>query len=237
MLCYYCCSVNTDFQTTFIPGETRTAPKAPRSSFPLFVALFIFFTTIALCGALTLYRANVEQQLAAKEADIASRESLINIEQLRDLQRVSDRLAVAEELVRNHNAFSVLLPVLEEATLQSVTLDSLSFRSSDGAPQLDITGVAPSYMSLYVQEEAFRKHAGITEVKLTAMDRDSVINVGDVVKFRFALTLKPDLILYRTHIQQKQEAPKTTPEDVVSPEATTPNAETVAPQSSPIPES
>jgi len=195
--------MQTNFNTSFIPEPPRSGPGAAmrssgaRVNIALVVALVIFFSTLATAGGMYFYRFSVEKTRDAKTEELAQKAKEIDIEVIRKFDYDKQRLDLAKGLLENHGSTLALLDVLQEETLKSVRFTQFDLTDKEGKPNLSLSGEAPSYMSVYLQEDAMKKLPVVTNVKLSAL---TLNEQRGFVSFMLSLELKPEAINYGKYL-------------------------------------
>ncbi len=205
------------FDTSFIPQQPvikiESAKRTGEINIPMIVAAVIFFATLIAAGGLYFWRTSVEARVVQKEAELAGKADQIDIDGIKELQRVEARLTTGKRLLLNHVAFTAFLAFLESETLKSVTFNSLDYSVRDGAPHVVLKGKAPTYMSLYVQEQSFKQNPLVKSVVTSGV---SLLPVTGNVGFDVDLTLDPNGIKYVEEVNKGESQQGTTTSSISS---------------------
>src|SRR5260221_50814 len=117
-------------QTSFIPKKPIVASiDRTTSGVNIFGLLgtIILLASIGLAVGVFLYESYLNTSLANMKQSFALNEKAFDPSSISTLTALSQRLQVAQGLLQNHIAPSVLFDILEESTLKSVRFNSFSY--------------------------------------------------------------------------------------------------------------
>jgi hypothetical protein len=126
---------------------------------------------------------------------------------LQELERVAARLTIGKRLLENHQAFSGFLDIIEKDILQSVVLSGLEYSRKDDVSTVEILALAPSYMTVYLQEQTLRANPLINKLKLSQMSIDQ--DAGGYVRFTLNAELSPAAVRFVELVKRREQATST----------------------------
>lgn len=195
-------------QSSFIPKQALEQQEIRPSQRPvglLFVLAFIILLVsgIVLGGSLlyqSLLKAEIEAPCVAGgrcglRASVELERKNIDQITIEALRRLDQKLAITDELLKNHNSILALFKLLEKYTLPSVAYTSFNF--SEGKVQMD--GLATSYEDIAVQTQIWDQAKRGQEVEsfiFSDLNRSEGLTAGsDRVRFKLTIVVTPALIL------------------------------------------
>lgn len=200
------------FDTSFIPQQPvikvdATLVRRGETNIAMIVSLVLLFATLAAAGGMYFWKVSINKDIEEKEVQLAQKESQINIEAIKELERVEARLTTGKKLLENHEAFTLFFDFLESETLQSVGFTKLEYVIKDKKALVNITGEAPNYMSVYVQKENMRASDMVANVR---MGRVSLSPASGVVSFEMEIELAPRAINFNDFVKKQLSNPEAT---------------------------
>lgn len=135
-------------------------------------------------GRLFSINADLRSQIASFEEDLDP-----NL--IRELINISNNLASARAIIRNHLLTSNVFEFLEKNTHPKVAYGSISY--SAGSLKMDLTAAAASYLVLARQISVFESSPVVNKVSFGGLS----IAEGGIVKFGLGIEFKPELIRVR----------------------------------------
>lgn len=172
------------FQTSFIPKKPLTQEvnsKAPtRVSLLNFISTVFFIGTLVVSGFLYFYISSLNTKIANLKANLEQEKQSFDYETIETMQVLSKRIQGAKEILSNHIAVSPLFSLIENITLKTVQYTKFDYSTEDingGNIKVSLSGVAPGYKSIGLQEEEFTKSRYIKNPvfkNLTLGDRGQV---------------------------------------------------------------
>lgn len=190
---------STAFDTSFLPQQPagRPDPTGHRKepiSVSMIIALVLFFMMLFATGGVVLIKKNIERRISSEKAELAKMEAMIDMGKIAKFERITSRVSAAEKLLANHVAFSLALDILSAGTAVNVGYSSLGFSAGEGgAPQITLSGVAPSYAAVYFQGQAIKTRPYIKNAQIGSVALDS--RTGTVT-FTMTVALSPDALEY-----------------------------------------
>jgi hypothetical protein len=116
--------------------------------------------------------------------------------------RLDDRMHVADDLLANHLAPIMVLKILEQTTLQTVSYGSFNFDAGDSQnTSIKMGGTAQSVNSIALQADLFSKSSVLTSPIFSGVNRST-----SGVTFSVSALINPALIRYSSLITAGQAA-------------------------------
>jgi hypothetical protein len=180
----------------FIPHDTAVVAPRPRGSglndLLLLVGIVLFVASAALAIGVFLYVQFLQQQNSSKLAQLQRAEAAFEPSLIAQITRLDDRMHAAQKILSAHLAPTAFFQALDQATLQTVSFQSLDLESPD--PQhitLRMQGVAQSVNSIALQAEVFSKSGVIVSPIFSNIARQA-----DGVHFDFSAAVNPTALNY-----------------------------------------
>jgi len=171
--------MDSKITSSFIPRDTATSsPKrAPQlgGGFDLLMlgGVILFVSSVSLAVGVFLYMQLVESSLADKSEQLKRAQEAFEPALIAELTRLDDRITSSEDVLYQHLAPSELFRILEDLTLETISLRSLDFEARRGGDiTIDIAGVARSVNSIALQADLYGKHTAITSPIFSNISRD-----------------------------------------------------------------
>mgnify|MGYP007077386413 CR=1 FL=1 len=184
--------------SSFIPTDTvRSGPSGPSyrsGGFDLLLlgGIILFVASVALAIGVFLYLQFEQASLASKSEQLQRAQEAFEPALIAELTRLDDRMIAAETILGQHIAPSELFRILEDLTLETISLTSLNFQANSGSGmEMNLTGIARSVNSIALQADLFGKHVAITSPIFSNINRDETGVLFDV-----AATLNPVALRY-----------------------------------------
>jgi hypothetical protein len=195
------------FDTSFIPQQpaVKIAPSfKPIVEFnvAMAISLVLLVAVVSASGGMYYWKKTVETRLMEKKRQLAGMTEKIDIDAIRELQRVDARLSIGKRLLENHYAFSAFLDLLESDTLSSVGITKVEYELKDRVPKVAIIGVAPGYMQLYLQEKNLQK---VPSIKKLSLEKFSVQPASGAVEFQMNAELTSNALRYTEILKKRVE--------------------------------
>ena len=187
-------------QTSFIPKRpvNSSSPKSVSGvNIITLISVIIFLASVTLAIAMFLYQTYLSSSLTGMQQSFAKNEKAFDPTTVSNLTALSQRLTVADGLLKQHIAPSGLFTVLEASTLKSVRFTNFSYTFV--SPQkitLTMQGQAKDYNSIAKQSDVFSETPAnqyLHNVILSNLNLDPA--TGNVV-FSFSADVDPNAILY-----------------------------------------
>lgn len=151
----------------FIPHDTGVVAARPHSrgglnDLILLSGIVLFVASVALAVGVFLYGQFLQTQTTSKLAQLKRAEDAFEPSLIEQITRLDDRMHAADLVLGNHLAPTAFFQALGQATLQTVSFDSLHLEAPD-AQHITITmqGIAQSVNSVALQAELFSKNGVI----------------------------------------------------------------------------
>lgn len=153
------------------PGVTST----PISSIPASMALdtrqgeerglveMILIGVLGLVVSITViffgYHYYLVSKVESKKAEIASFETKLGALPLDDMRKLSNRLKVINQLVKEHPSVNAAFRILEDSVENPITYKRFDLHYSDAlrAYELQLSAIAPSYRAVAEQMDTFKR--------------------------------------------------------------------------------
>lgn len=186
--------VDTGIPASFIPHDTSVARKSRRggglNDLLLLFAIVIFVASLALAIGVFLYGQYLATENAGKAAQLERAKAGFQPALIQQLTRLDDRMHAADRVLSGHIAPSLFFRALEEATLQTVSFQSLDFQVTENRDlTVKMAGVAESVNSIALQADLFSKNGVISSPIFSGIARQS-----DGVRFNMTAVVNPSAI-------------------------------------------
>jgi len=162
-------------QTSFIPkqGVSQPARAIPSKRVYVlgYVSLIVFMTTVLATLGTVLYKISVDKQLQQVINDFTKEENNFDHSIIAAAKTLDNRLAVANNLLNNHNAVSEAFAALEETVTDRVTYTSFSYSSgggeSAGEQEIKFEGKTDNFDAVVFQREEYATNPILSSAKLS----------------------------------------------------------------------
>lgn len=152
-------------------GDTSTANLMTRASEEgkslLHIALlFVFLITALVTAGLFAYKYYLSSQIEGKKATLASYESRLATLPLEDMRKLSNRIKVVNQLIKEHPSVNVAFRIVEDSVENQVIYKSFELRYNEQTKSyaLQLGGTAPDYKSVAQQMDTFKRKPYTTYV-------------------------------------------------------------------------
>ncbi|MSU73662.1 hypothetical protein EXS56_00820 [Candidatus Kaiserbacteria bacterium] len=190
--------VETGISSSFIPHDTSVSPSAPRrgggglNDLLLLCSIVLFVASVALAIGVFLYGQYLVTENTAKLSQLERAKAGFQPALIQQLTRLDDRMHAADRVLSGHIAPSLFFKALEQATLQTVSFQSLDFQVTDNQNlTIKMVGVAESVNSIALQADLFSKNGVITSPIFSNIARQI-----DGVHFNLSAVVNPSAINY-----------------------------------------
>lgn len=204
---------------TFIPHDTAVAPARAKggglNDLFLLCGIVLLVASGALAAGVFLYAQFLQSQSASKVQQLQRAEAAFEPSLVEQITRLDDRMHAADTILGMHIAPTAFFSALDQATLQTVSFDTLKFDAPD--PQhitLTMQGVAQSVNSIALQAELFSKNGVITNPIFSNIARQS-----DGVHFNLTAAVNPAALNYESYISAAGAAAANTSTNTIVPGA------------------
>jgi hypothetical protein len=191
---------------TFIPHDT-VAPARPRqksglNDLLLLCAIVLFVASGALAVAVFLYGQLLQTESTSKVAQLQRAEAAFEPSLIQQITQLDDRMRAGDTILHAHIAPTAFFGALNQATLQTVSFQSLDFEASDAQNiSVKMQGVAQSVNSIALQADLFSKNGVITSPIFSNIARQA-----DGVHFDLSASVNPAAISYASLVSGAQSA-------------------------------
>ena len=189
--------VDTGIPASFIPHDTSVArPSGARggglNDLLLLFAIVIFVASVALAVGVFLYGRYLVTENSAKLVQLERAKAGFQPALIQQLTRLDDRMHAADRVLSAHIAPSLFFRALEEATLQTISFQTLDFQVAENQNlTVKLAGVAESVNSIALQADLFSKNGVISSPIFSNIARQS-----DGVHFNLTAVVDPSAIKY-----------------------------------------
>ena len=191
--------MDKEFKTTFIPKKNlaQSTPQVKRTSKGKsiigFVAFLLFITAVVSSIGVYVYKVRVATVMNSRNESIKKAGKAFEPTAILALKKLDIRLQAATELLDQHIALSDFFGSFAESTLPSVAYNDFSFTyTSEGSPEIQMTGDAKTYLAIAQQSELYEKNRFIENHIFS----DFALNDVGSVAFSLDFTLKKDLLRF-----------------------------------------
>jgi hypothetical protein len=142
-----------------------------KSMFQLALMALAGLSVLASVG-LAGYLYYLSSQVDAKKAQLASYETQLGALPLEDMRKLSGRIKLIDQLVKQHPSANVAFRIIEDSVENQVTYTKFDLGYSDSLKSynLSVTGLAPSYKSVAQQIDTFGRKPYSTYISNVAVD-------------------------------------------------------------------
>lgn len=172
-------------ETSLIPKKFPT-PMGSREDFGVFfrVSLIVFLAAAVFTAGLYFYRNFAGASLLRQKSLLEKLEVEFEPSLIAELERVSNSIVAARDILRLHGRTSPVFDVLEQSTLSSVSFSNFSYSADKNI--INLSGEAASYSDVASQSrvlEALPNIASATFSNLSLRESGAVsFNLNMVLK-------------------------------------------------------
>ncbi len=181
----------------FIPHDTVAAVRSVKragglNDLLLLSGIVLFVASAALAVAVFLYQQFLNTESASKLAQLQRAKAAFEPSLIEQLTRLDDRMHAADGLLSAHIAPSAFFRALEQATLTTVSFQTLDLEAADARHiTVKMQGIAQSVNSIALQADLFSKNGVITSPIFSGIARQP-----DGVHFDLSAIVNPNTISY-----------------------------------------
>ncbi|MFA7309857.1 MAG: hypothetical protein WC050_03030 [Candidatus Paceibacterota bacterium] len=191
--------MESGIQSSFIPRDAGQATLIPRQAsqsglgeLGLLVALVLLVASGALAGAVFLYEQYAKTSEASKVQQLQRAKDAFEPSLIQDLTRLDDRMRSAEQVLSAHMAPTELFDALQQATLSTVSFQTLDFSANDTQRMnIKMSGIAEGVNSVALQADLFSKNGVVTNPIFSDISRQP-----DGVHFNLSALVNPAAVNY-----------------------------------------
>lgn len=192
--------MESGIQSSFIPQDAASETRTPTqysgsgglSDLVLLIAVVLFVASLALGGAVFLYRQYVESSAASKLEQLRHANDAFEPALIHQITRLDDRMRSADLVLSSHIAPGAFFQALEQSTLETVAFQSLDVQATDTQHiTVKFSGIAQSVNAIALQGDLFSKNGVITNPIFSDINRQA-----DGVHFNMSAVLNPAAINY-----------------------------------------
>lgn len=200
--------VEKNVPTSFIPHDTGiVSPVSHRrgaglNDLVLLCAIVLFVASAALGAGVFLYKQFLAIENASKLSQLERAKAAFQPSLIQELTRLDDRMHAADRILGAHIAPTAFFLALQQATLATVSFQTLDFQSSDAQNMtIKMVGVAQSVNSIALQADLFSKNGVIASPIFSNIARQP-----DGVHFNLSAVVNPASIGYATIVASLLDA-------------------------------
>lgn len=168
-------------------GAASTATMMTREvehgkSFFQVVLSFIFGVALFIAAAMYAYTFYLSSEVETKKATLASYESRLATLPLEDMRKLSNRIKIINQLIKEHPSVNVAFKIVEDSVENQVTYKQFELRYNDQtkAYALQLRGVAPDYKGLAQQVDTLKRKPYTTYIPSVTVDSLQPDEVGKI---------------------------------------------------------
>lgn len=194
--------MDRDLQTSFIPKKPLVEERVMRTrkvSIFNFLATLIFFASLVSAGGMYFYKANLTQSITKMKADLDRAKDAFEPGVIEDLETLDRRLNATISILDEHIAVSPIFTLIEESTLSTVQFTKFDYEmpsDATGDVKVTLTGIAPGYEAIALQNDAYASEKSIKNPKFTNLELDQRGRITFDVEFyveRGELAYEPNI--------------------------------------------
>lgn len=184
-------------QTSFIPKQPLADNGVKKTSVPtsLFsiIGWFIFIVVVVASVGVFVYEQYLTKSIDSKNIELSNRVKSFDTATVDHFVQLDSRLQAAATILNNHLAFSKLLSLIADHTVQSVQFTDFKYGYDDaGKISLTLGGKAPDFASVALQSDTFSSQAYLQNQVFSGL---GLSQDGGVV-FKFAALVDPAALQY-----------------------------------------
>lgn len=192
--------MESGIQSSFIPQDAAAETRGPAkyaqsgglSDLIVLVAIVLFVASLALAGAVFLYKQYLESSTTSKLEQLRHANDAFEPALIHQITRLDDRMRSADQVLGGHLAPGAFFQALEQSTLQTVAFQSLEVQATDSQHiSVKFSGTAQSVNAIALQGDLFSKNGVITNPIFSDINRQA-----DGVHFNMTAVLNPTAINY-----------------------------------------
>jgi hypothetical protein len=192
------------FKTSFIPKKQITGPMPGSAvdrlagfNFVTLLATVIFLAAVLFLAGLVLYKYSLKATIEGQYVTLQKARESFDENLIAQATRLNKRIISAERILENHIAPSEIFTLLQQTTLQTVSLNKLTFSDNiDGEISIEASGEGASFDSIVLQSDEYGRSGFMRDVLFAGLEPNERGNVD----FTFEATLEPKLIFYKTRL-------------------------------------
>lgn len=145
--------------TTITTENLMERAKTQGKTFFEIVLYTVFAFLILILAGLYGYKLYLSSQVDAKKAVLASYDAQLEGMPLEEMRKLSSRLKVISQLVKEHPSVNVAFLIIEASVENMITFSKFDLHYSEGSKtyQLGLTGLAPDYRSIALQMDTYKR--------------------------------------------------------------------------------
>jgi len=198
-----------NFQTSFIPKKPMLNEEVRHSSRSVsllaLIAFFIFFTMLIATGGLYLYKGALAKGIEKMKGELAAAKNRFEPSRIENLQKLDERLRVADQVLSRHIAASPIFKALGEITMKSVRYTQFAYALDDKSSRINVKleGLATGYRAIALQSDLFAKNKNLIDPVFSNLSLDDRGNVTFALEF----SVDPSFVSYREVLKRESVPP------------------------------
>jgi hypothetical protein len=187
-------------QTSFIPKQPIREEKAVSTSsrsFSLvnFIAIVVFFGSLAAGGGLYFYKGIIQTNIQAMNVSLTKAKAAFEPGLITDLQVLDKRLNSSKEILGNHISISPIFRSIESLTLKSVRFSKFSYEIPKDTKKIEVTMSGQTsgqggYRSIALQSNKLAENKYFEDIIFSNL---SLTQTGGV-SFDLTFTVDPNFV-------------------------------------------
>jgi hypothetical protein len=151
-------------------------------SFVQIALMTIFGLAMLLALGLFGYSFYLSSQIEGKKAALASYESRLGNLPLEDMRKLSNRIKLINQLVKEHPSANVAFRIIEDSVENHITYDrfALNYNESTKAYSLQLSGTAPSYKGVAQQYDTLKRKPYTTYIRDVTISNLGPDDIGNI---------------------------------------------------------
>ena len=181
--------------TSFIP-KTRLSGSGYRPkgfSLGILVSGFILFVSLVFFAGTYFYKQSLQEEVDGMIATLVITEKAFEPELINELSRLSDSMKASGQILENHQAFSKVLKLVGDLTLQETSFSNFGYNAVDKKITVSMSGEAKNYTEAALQAKIFAD----SEFIESAVFSNLSLKEAGRVNFSVVLVIKPEFIIYK----------------------------------------
>lgn len=152
-----------------------------------FVLMAVFGAAVLIAVGLFGYQYYLSSQIDAKKALLADYESRLATLPLEDMRKLSNRIKIINQLVKEHPSANVAFRIVEDSIENQVTYErfELRYNTQTKGYALQLGGIAPNYKSIAQQVDTLKRKPYTTyiqDIGIEGLQPNETGNIGFTLK-------------------------------------------------------
>ncbi len=190
-----------NFQSSFIPKgpiSVDTGLAVKKTGLFGYLAITFFVFSIIASGGLFVYKNMLNSKILNLQSELANAEKNIDKKTIGDMIQFSKKLELIKSVIDKHTVVSNFMSIMASSTVSNVSFQSFDYSGqSQKELVVNLKGRAPSYGSIALQEDVFKKNKEWKNVNFS----DLKLTDKGAVSFSVNITVDPQYSLYKPIIE------------------------------------